>query len=180
MLSNVFNYVAGAASIISLVVALTPYFPAYKSYIRYMTVFFFGTLVGSLFATASSQAIVFQFEGSLIQVVLVVAAIIALSIVIVIILGVALGGVVKEYHKVSGGAAAVLFFAMLLLYGVSNLPSIEPRLRDTDENLAIARYQKQLGSISRALPYYCDALKSVRYTAKEKEIAQEVDAICSK
>src|SRR5947209_3873840 len=109
MLSNVFNYVAGAASIISLVIALTPYFPEHKVFIRYATVFFFGTLAGSLFASASSQAIVLQFEGSLIQAMLVVAAIISLSIVVVIILGIALGGEVHQHHQVSGAAAAILF-----------------------------------------------------------------------
>lgn len=180
MLSNVFNYVAGAASIISLIVALTPYFPEYKRYIRYATVFFFGTLAGSLFATASSQAVVFQFEGSLIQAMLLVGAIISLSIVIVIIIGVALGGEAHDYHKVSGGAAALLFLATLSLYAITNIPTIEPRYRDTEEHLALARYHKQSNNISRALPYYCEAMKSVRYTQKETEIAREVDALCAR
>lgn len=182
MFSNVFNYVAGAASIISLVIALTPYFPEYKGFIRYATVFFFGTLAGSLFATASSHTIVFQFEGTLIQMVLLITAIISLTIVVAVILSIALGGQVEDYHGTAAGAAATLFVAMILLYGITNLPAlpIGARQRDADESLALARYHRQSNNLSQAMQYYCDAMKSVKSQPRAKEVADEVNALCAK
>ena len=70
MLNNAFNYASGIASIISLILALSPFFPAYKALIRYALVLFLGMLIGGLFATASAQTIVLQFEGSITQVLL--------------------------------------------------------------------------------------------------------------
>jgi hypothetical protein len=181
MLSNTFNYVAGAASIISLIIALTPYFPEYKGYIRYAAVFFIGTLAGSLFASASSQAIVFQFEGSVTQMMLLISAMISLAIVIVVILGVVLGGEVKESHKLAGGSAAALFFAMMVLYAATNFDTFvkSSRPRDISESLALARYYKQSGKMSRAMPFYCEALQAAMYLPNQMEIEQEANAICS-
>jgi hypothetical protein len=179
MLGNVFNYVAGAASIISLIVTLTPYFPEYKNHFRYAAVFFIGTLLGSIFASVSSQAIVFQFEGSMTQMMLLVTAMISLVIVIVVILSVALGGETKDSHRMAAGSAAALFFSMIMIYGITNLPTYtNNRTRDISESLAIARYYKQSGSISRAVPYYCAALEAAKYQTGLSEIEKEVDAIC--
>lgn len=180
MLSNVFNYVAGAASIISLVIALTPFFPEYKRYIRYAAVFFIGTLVGSLFSSASSQAIVIQFQGSVLQTALLIAVMIGLAIVIVIILAIALGGEVEEYHKAAAGGATVLSLAALCLYGITTLPDLTKNQgqRDIDESLGLARYNKQSGSLSRAMQYYCDAMRAAQYQPREREIVKEANEIC--
>lgn len=180
MLSNTFNYITGVASIISFVIALTPYFPKYKEYIRYLTVFFFGTLLGSLFASASSQAVLVQFEGSVVQAMLIAAAGISLVILIVIILSVALGGKVKESHAVAGSSAAALFIFMMIFYGISFLPgpSVSAR-KNLDESLGLARYHRQTKNLTSAMNYYCEAMRSAQFTTEQKKVELEVQQFCS-
>ena len=180
MLGNLFNYAAGAASIISLVIALTPYFPEYKIYFRYSMVFFFGALLGSLFASMSSQAIVIPFAGSVLQITLLIAAMISLAIIVAIILGIALGGEATEALKLAAGSAGGLFCVMIGLYAVTNLASMGyGGQRDVDESRALARYYKALGPVSRSMQYYCDAMRAAMYGRRQREVTQEADAICS-
>jgi hypothetical protein len=93
MLNNAFNYVAAIASIVSLALAFTPYFPRHKKYIRFAAIFFAGMLVGSVCASLSAQTTtVFQFQLGITQILLLGAAIIVAAIVIVVILWLAFGG----------------------------------------------------------------------------------------
>jgi glucan phosphoethanolaminetransferase (alkaline phosphatase superfamily) len=184
VLSNAFNYVAGVASIISLILALTPFFPTYKTHIRYAAVFFIGVLLGSLFATASAQTIVFQFEGSVTQVMLLAAAIASLIIVLVIIVAVALSGEVKPSHSGAGASAAALFILMMVMYGISNWraptrPSeIAYTARDTDEFLALARYYREQGNKNMAFEYFGKAFNSAPYRDEIRgPIKQEWDGV---
>jgi hypothetical protein len=91
--NNAFNYVAAIASIVSLALAFTPYFPRHRKYIRFAAIFFAGMLVGSVCASLFAQTtIVFQLQLGMTQILLLGAAIVVAVIVIVVILWLAIGG----------------------------------------------------------------------------------------
>src|SRR2546430_2439963 len=116
MISNLFNYISGALSIVSFVITLTPFFPQYKEHVRFATVFFLGTLIGSLFASAQGQTLVLQFEGSIVQALLLAGAITCAVICIGVVLAIALGGISSESHSSAGGAAFGLFIVFMIMY----------------------------------------------------------------
>lgn len=144
MLANAFNYVAGLASIVSLILALGPFFEKYRQHFRYATIFCVGVLMGSVFASVSASTIVIQFEGSITQMLLLGGAATAATILLSVIVGIALGGEVKEFHGTAGLSAAGVFFMMMVMYGVAHLGSGSSspsyRGRDVDELLSLARY----------------------------------------
>ena len=185
MLSNLFNYVTGALSIISFVITVTPFFPAYKPAVRFATVFFIGTLVGSLFASAQSQPIIFQFEGSLVQALLLGAAVVCAVIVIVLVLAMAMGEKVKENHASAAGSAFGLFVVFISMYAIANYNShptstskeIRYTARDADEFLSLARYYKGQSNTNLALEYYAKALEATYRDEPKANIRREMDSL---
>jgi|GEM_PF-3398343 len=93
MLNNPFNYVAGIAAIISLVLAFTPYlFSQYKTYIRFAAIFFVGMLVGSVCASLAAPTVVVQLQLGIVHILLLGAAAVAVGLVIIVIFWVATAG----------------------------------------------------------------------------------------
>jgi len=180
LLNNAFNYIAGIASIVSLILTLTPYFPTYKNHFRFAMVFFLGLLIGSLFATASTQTVVLQFEGTLTQTLLLGGAVASAVIALVVVTSIALGGELKDSHSAAGWSSAGLFLLFMVIYGISswaNVPkaSVLPNYsaRSVDELLTLARFYNQQGNKNLALEYFDKALEVTYREEVKQRIIQE-------
>ncbi len=82
---NAFNYAAGCALVILLVLSFTPYFPRYKGRIRYAAVFLLGTIVGTAYASVFGPPTVYQLHFGLSPMLLLGAALIAVLILALVL-----------------------------------------------------------------------------------------------
>ena len=186
VLSSLFNYVTGALSIISFIISVTPFFPQYKAAVRFATVFFLGTLVGSLFASAQSQPIVFQFEGSLVQAMLLGAAVICGAMTIILVLAISMSDKKLDNQSSGAGASFGLFIVFMAMYSIAayNAPvagKVETRTplsaRGADEFLSLARYYRDQGNVNLALEYYAKALDVTYRDEQKANVQREMNAV---
>lgn len=87
---SAFNYSVGCASIILLVLSVTPFFARYKIYIRYAAVFVLGVLVGSVYASVVATPTVYQLYFGFSPMLVLGAALLAV-IILALVLWIAAG-----------------------------------------------------------------------------------------
>lgn len=161
-MGNVLEYVLAAATILSFLLALVPYFEKYKPQIKFAFVFISGMLVGSIVARAAASQVSITFEGSAFQAMLLVMMAVAGIIILVTLLSFSLSNKdsVSENNPkiISGFGSFGLFIVLAFISGLSSC-SIQTNRLDSGEYLTLAKYYESSGDISRSLEYYQKLLR---------------------
>jgi hypothetical protein len=82
---SAFNYSVGCATIILLMLSVSPYFPRYKTHIRYAAVFLLGALVGSVYASVFAPPTVYQLHFGFSPMLVLGAALLAVIILALVL-----------------------------------------------------------------------------------------------
>ena len=77
---STFNYAAGCAAVILLVLSFAPWFSRYRIHIRYAAVFLLGALVGSVYASVVAPPTVYQLHFGFSSVVVLGVAVLAVIV----------------------------------------------------------------------------------------------------